>query len=373
MKSKNPGSIMPIYDYLIVGCGFAGSVLGERLNSIGKNVLIIDKKDHIGGLSYDYYDDNGVLIHKYGPHYFRTNDDEVISYLSKFTEWHSHRYKVRVNIKGRLYTFPINIDTINEYFGLHLKTEEEMRRFLETKRVKIEHPKNAEEQIISQIGIELYEAFFKNYTKKQWGKAPNELDASVTKRIPIRYTHNDDYVTEKFQAMPKEGYHKLFENILKGIRVELKTDYRCVKDDIKYKKLIWTGPIDEFFNYKYGELEYRGLRFEIERYKVEYYQKWGQINYPDEYDYTRVVEIKHVTGQKISETSIVKEYPSWNAGEFYPVPTKENQQRYLKYYEEGKKLKNVYFIGRLAEYKYLNMDCVIKRALKLFKEICYER
>jgi len=363
---------MQIYDYLIVGAGFAGSVLAERLNSIGKKVLLIDKKDHIGGHSYDYYDENGVLIHKYGPHYFRTNDDEIVNYLSRFTEWYYHNYKVRVSIKDKLYTFPINITTIDEYFGINLKTEEEMRKFLETKRIKIENPTNAEEQIISQVGIELYEAFFKNYTKKQWDKEPKELDPSIVKRIPIRYNFNDNYLDEKFQAMPKEGYFKLFENMLKGVRVELKTDYKSIRDNVKYKKLIWTGPIDEFFDYKYGKLEYRGLRFEIERYEKEYYQEWGQINYPNEYEYTRIVEIKHVTGQKIKATTIVKEYPVWNDEKFYPVLTIENKEKYSKYFEEAKKLDNVYFIGRLAEYKYLNMDWVVRKALNLFKELSYE-
>ncbi|MEW5951754.1 MAG: UDP-galactopyranose mutase [Elusimicrobiota bacterium] len=358
-----------IYDFLIVGAGFSGSVCAQCLKEAGFKVIVIDKKSHIGGHSYDCYDENGVLIHKYGPHYFRTDDEGVRQYLSRFTEWREHRYKVRVSIRGKLYTFPINLDTLNEFFGINLKSEAEAKIFLEAERVNIENPKNAEEQVLSLAGKRIYESFFKNYTKKQWDCDPKDLDASVTARIPIRYDRNDDYLKEKFQAMPLEGYFRLFENLLSDIEVILNADYKDFKNKIRYENLIYTGAIDEFFGYKYGKLPYRSLKFEINRYNEEYIQSFGQINYPGEEPYTRSVEIKHVTGQKVPGTTVIKEYPTWDGEPYYPVPSFNNEILYKKYADESKKLKNVYFLGRLAEYKYLNMDWVVKKALILSEEI----
>jgi len=361
------------YDYLIVGVGLAGSVLTERLRSIGKKVLVIDRRKHVGGNCYDYYNKAGVLVHRYGPHYFRTNFEEVKNYLSQFTEWIPAEYIIRSYIDGKLYTFPINRNTLNEFFGVDLKTEEEAEVFLNSKRIKIKNPKNAEEQVLSLVGQEIYEAFFKNYTIKQWGIDPKKIDPSVTARIPIRTNTDDRYVNDKFQAMPKDGYTKLFERMLNGIEVRLGIDYRRVKNKIKYKKLIYTGPIDEFFDYKFGRLPYRSLRFKFETYNKEFYQDWVQINYPNEYKFTRIVEIKHVTGQKLPRTTIVKEYPCSEGEPFYPFLTPEAQQLYLKYKNEAEKLKNVYFVGRLAEYKYLNMDQTVKKALNLFQKLEYRK
>lgn len=354
------------FDYLIVGSGFAGSVLAERLNSIGKRVLVVDKRKHIGGNCFDYYDKFGVLIHKYGPHYFRTNFKDVEKYLSKFTKWQPFEYRVRVKINNKLYTFPINKTTINEFFGINLKTEKEVENFINSKKETIRNPKNSKEQILSLAGKEIYEAFFKNYTIKQWGVDPVKLEPSITARIPIRTNDDDRYVNDKFQAMPKYGYTKLFENLLKNIRISLNTDFKKISDIISYKNLIYTGPVDEFFDYKYGKLPYRSIKFKFEHYNRYYYQDWPQINYPNDYKFTRIVEIKHVTKQKISSTTITKEFPCWGKEPFYPVLTKENEKIYKKYVKETRKLNNVYFIGRLAQYKYFNMDQVIKESLDLF-------
>lgn len=364
---------MKKYSYLIIGSGFSGSVLAERLNSIGKKVLVIDRRNHIGGNCYDYYDKTGVLIHKYGPHYFRTNFDEVKKYLSKFTKWRIYEYRIRTWTNKKIYTFPINRDTLNEFFNINLKTKKEAKEFLDSKREKIKNPKNAEEQVLALAGKEIYEAFFKNYTKKQWGIPPKKLDASVTARIPIRINTDDRYVNDKFQAMPKKGYTKLFENMLKGIEVKLNTNFKKIKNKINYNKLIYTGPIDKFFDYKYGKLLYRSLKFKFKTYNKEFYQNWVQINYPNDYKYTRIVEIKHATGQKIPRTTIVKEYPCSEGELYYPIPNPKSHKLYLKYREEADKLKNVYFIGRLAGYEYLNMDQVVKNALDLFNKLEHEK
>ena len=356
-------------DFLIVGAGFSGAVLAERLNFNGYKVLIIDKRNHIGGNCYDYYDNTGVLVHKYGPHFFRTNSDEVRKYLSKFTSWIKYEYRIRSYINGRLYTFPINRNTLNEFFRINLKTKKEAENFLNLIRVKIKNPKNAEEQMLTTVGREIYEAFFKNYTKKQWGIDPRKLDPMVTARIPVRTNTDDRCVNEKFQAMPEDGYTKLFERMLAGVKVMLKTDFNKIKDKVKYDKLIYTGPIDEFFNYKFGKLNYRSLRFKFETHEKEFYQGYVQINYPNNYKFTRIIEIKHATMQKIPRTTIVKEYPLPIGEPYYPVPNPQNRALYLKYKQEADKLKNVYFIGRLAQYQYLDMDEVVKNSLDLFEKI----
>jgi len=359
------------YDFLIVGAGFSGAVLAERLNSINKKVLVIEKRSHLGGNSYDYYDEHGVLVHKYGPHYFRTNDEGVFNYLSKFTKWRAYEYRIRAYVNGILYPIPINRDTLNEFFKVHLKSDQEARDFLISKRITIDNPKNAEEQVLSTLGKDIYENFFKNYTIKQWNTDPKNLHPSVTGRIPFRYNTDDKYFNEKIQSMPENGYFKLFENLLNGIEIQYNTNYSDIRNKISYNNLIYTGPIDLFFNYKYGKLPYRSLSFSHENYDQEYYQDWVQINYPNNFDYTRIVEIKHATGQECNNTTIVKEFPS-NIGEpFYPIPNDENFNIYLKYKREADKLKNTFFIGRLANYRYLNMDQIVREALDLFESIKY--
>ena len=357
-------------DILIVGAGLSGLVIANRAAKNGLKILIVEKRNHIGGNCYDYYNEIGVLVHKYGPHYFRTNKKEVFDYLSQFTEWHYVQYKVKAYVDGKLLSLPINLNTINEMYGLNLSSFE-LREWFEEIREKIDNPGNSEEIVVSKVGREIYEKFFYGYTTKQWSLEPKELDASVTARIPVRTNRDDRYFTDKYQAMPKYGYTKMFEKMSAhpNIKILLNTNFKEIKDEIKYKKLVYTGPIDEFFDFKFGKLPYRSLKFEHENYFQEFYQEYSQINYPNDYDFTRVVEIKHVTGQKHPYTTIVREYPANEGEPYYPIPAQKNKKIYNKYREEAEKLKNVYFIGRLASYRYLNMDQVIDEALKASQKI----
>ncbi len=359
------------FDYLITGAGIAGCVLAERLASqLNKKVIVIDKREHIGGNCYDYYNSAGVLIHKYGPHYFRTNLKHVFDYLSNFTDWHYVYYRVKAMVDGKLLPIPINLDTVNELYGYDFSSNE-LKKFFKINMVRVDEIKNSEEAIVSKIGRELFEKIYKAYTLKQWGVEPKELDVSVCERIPVRTNRDDRYFTDKYQAMPKYGYHKMFENMLKhpNVHIMLKTNYKEIKDDIRCKKHIYTGPIDEYFDYIYGRLPYRSLRFEHETLDVEFYQPVSQVNYPYDYDFTRVVESKHITGQKHHKTTIIREYPSDEGEPYYPVPAAKSRTIYERYRRKAERLKDVHFIGRLAEYKYLNMDQVVDRALRLFEAL----
>ena len=364
---------MERYDYLIVGAGFSGIVIAERLASIGKKVLLIDKRSHFGGNCYDFINRAGILVHKYGPHYFRTDYEEVLSYLSKFTEWTSHRYKVKVNFNEKIYSFPINKKTFEEFFNLKFSTKEELSAFLESKRNKdIITPKNAEETILSKLGPELYSAFFEGYTQKQWGVHPKLLDVSVTERIPIRLDDNDDYLNNNFQAMPSKGYTQMFKKMLSNKNIKIMLNKPFSKKDInRAKKVIWTGRIDEFFNFKFGKLPYRGLNFAFFNfYNQEFFQECGQINYTSaSIPYTRILEIKHITHQKSPHTTISLEFPTDGGEPCYPIPTLENKKLYEKYLDETKKYETVHFLGRLGKYQYLNMDQCVKEALMLFEKI----
>ncbi len=359
------------FDYLIVGAGLAGTVLAEQLASqSNKKVLIIDKRNHIGGNCYDYYDNAGILVHKYGPHWFRTNIKHVFDYLSQFTEWHYVYYRVKVMVDGKLVVLPINLDTVNELYGYQFTSDDLKEYFLE-KRAVVKQIRNSEDVILSKVGKELYEKIYKPYTTKQWGLEPKDLDPSVCARIPVRTNRDDRYFTDKYQAMPKNGYHKMFEKMLchPNIHILLQTKYKELNGSIKFNKLIYTGPIDEYFDYTYGRLPYRSLRFEHETFNIEYYQPVMSVNYPLDYDFTRIVEVKHVTGQRHHKTTIVREYPEAEGEPYYPVPREENHELYKKYEVEASKLENVIFIGRLAQYKYLNMDQVVGEALKLFERM----
>ena len=363
------------YDYLIVGAGFAGCVLAERLASqLNKKIIIVDKRDHIGGNAYDYFNEEGLLIHKYGPHWFHTNSQYIFDYLSKFTTWLMHEHRVRSCVEGKLYPIPINMDTINQLYGLKLTKPEEVKAYLNSVREPIDQPANAEEWVLSKVGKDLYEKFFKGYTIKHWGIHPRNLAASVTARIPVRFNRDDRYFSDIYQGLPRHSYATLFENMLnhKNITVLLNTDYRTVQNDIRFNKIIYTGPIDEFFDSMFGELPYRSIRFEHEVINKEYYQRFQQINYPNTHDFTRIIEVKHATGQKHSRTVITREYscaPVENNHEkYYPIPNEANRELYQQYKKQAQKLKNVIFCGRLAEYQYYNMDQVVARALHIFEK-----
>jgi UDP-galactopyranose mutase len=359
------------FDYLVVGAGFAGSVLAERLASVlGQRVLVVDKRPHIGGNAYDRHDDHGVLIHPYGPHIFHTNSADIFDYLSRFTEWRPYQHRVRASVDGQLVPMPINLDTVNQLYGLSL-TSFELEKFFESVAEKRESIKTSEDVVVSKVGRELYNKFFRGYTRKQWGMDPSELDASVTARVPTRTNRDDRYFTDTYQAMPLHGFTRMFEKMLDhpNIKVMLNTDYREVVELFPWKHMIYTGPIDAFFHYKYGKLPYRSLEFQHQHFKQERFQPVGTVNYPNDYGYTRISEFKHITGQQHPGTSVVYEFPRAEGDPYYPVPKAENAELYRKYEAEAEQLSNVTFVGRLATYKYYNMDQVVGQALATFKRL----
>jgi len=360
-----------MFDYLIVGAGFAGCVLAERLASrSGKKVLLVDKRNHIGGNAYDYYNNDGILIHKYGPHIFHTNSKEVFDYLGQYTNWRSYEHRVLASVDGQLVPIPINLNTINKLYGLNLCSSQ-VEDFFSSRAEKIERVKTSEDVVVSKVGRELYEKFFKGYTKKQWDLDPSELDASVTARVPTRTNKDDRYFTDTYQAMPSDGYTKMFEKMLAhpGIKVMLQTDYKEVIDSIPYKQMIYTGPIDSYFDFCYGKLPYRSLEFRFETVEAQAYQPTGTVNYPNEQSYTRITDFKYLTGQKHPKTTIVYEYPKADRDPNYPIPRPENAEIYRKYQQLAAQMENTYFVGRLATYKYYNMDQVVAQALTLFKKL----
>jgi UDP-galactopyranose mutase len=360
-----------MFDYLIVGAGFAGSVMAERLASIGnKKVLILDKRDHIGGNTYDFYNKDGILIHKYGPHIFHTNSKEVYDYLGQFTEWRPYEHRVLGSVDGQLVPIPINLDTINKLYGLSLCSDE-VEDFFASKAVKVDRVKTSEDVVISKVGKELYEKFFKGYTRKQWDLDPSELDASVTARVPTRTNRDSRYFTDTYQAMPAGGYTEMFRKMLAhpNIKVMLNTDYREVIRMIPHKAVIFTGPIDSYFDYCYGKLPYRSIDFKFETLDRETFQPTGTVNYPNDQPYTRITEFKYLTGQKNPKTSIVYEYPKADGDPYYPIPRAENNEIYKKYQLLAATTPGVYFTGRLGTYKYYNMDQVVAQSLTLFKKL----
>ena len=362
------------FDYLVVGAGFAGSVLAERLAShLGKRVLIIDKRDHIGGNAYDCYNADGILIHRYGPHIFHTNSDDVVAYLSRFTAWRPYEHRVLSQVDGQLVPVPINLDTINRLYNLNLDAAG-MEAFLAQRVVKSAAIRTSEEIVISRVGRELYEKFFRGYTRKQWGLDPSQLDASVAGRIPVRFDRDDRYFTDSFQAMPLNGYTRMFERMLDHPNITIRTgvDFRDLVRTYPNAKIVYTGPIDEYFGFRFGPLPYRSLDFKHETHEQSVYQAAPVVNFPNDHAYTRITEFKYLTGQKHRKTSIVYEYPRAEGDPYYPIPRPENAAIYAKYRELAERDENVEFCGRLANYKYFNMDQVVAQALATFRRIAEE-
>jgi UDP-galactopyranose mutase len=360
-----------MFDYLIVGAGFAGSVLAERLaRGSNKKVILCDKRPHIGGNAYDHYNEAGILVHKYGPHIFHTNSREVFDYLSRFSEWRSYQHRVRACVDGQIVPIPINLDTINALYGLNL-TSFEVADFFKKVAEPIKHIRTSEDVVVSQVGRELYEKFFRNYTRKQWGWDPSELDSSVTSRIPTRTNRDDRYFTDTYQAMPLYGFTRMFENMLDhpNIKILLNCDYREIEKDIPFREMIYTGPVDAFFGYCYGKLPYRSLEFKHETHNMTTFQCAPVINYPNEHLYTRVTEFKYLTGQEHPKTSIVYEFPRSEGDAYYPIPRKENADLYAKYKALADRTPGTHFVGRLATYKYYNMDQIVGQALTTYAKM----
>ncbi len=361
------------YDYLIVGAGFAGSVLAERLAAgSGKRVLVIDKRTHIGGNAYDHKDAAGVLIHKYGPHIFHTNSEDIFAYLSRFTKWRPYEHRVLSDVDGVLMPMPINRTTLNTLYGLSLSSDEEAEAFLKTRAEPVETIRTSEDVVINQVGRDLYEKFFRGYTRKQWGLDPSQLDKMVTARVPTRTNTDDRYFLDTFQAMPLHGYTRMFENMLdhKNIELMLGVDFEDVRNEVVYDKLIYTGPVDEFFDYRFGKLPYRCLDFKHETLDQPWLQPVACVNYPAEsVPYTRITEYKHLTGQRHEKTSITYEYPCAEGDPYYPIPRPENQTLYKRYEALALQTPDVHFVGRLATYKYYNMDQVVGQALATYRRI----
>lgn len=367
---------MTNFDILIIGAGISGAVLAERYASAGKQVLIIEKRDHIAGNCFDYYDENGILTSKYGAHLFHTNDDGVWKYVNQFADWYTWEHKVVAKVDEYLVPIPVNITTVNTLFNAEISSEKEMQQWLSDNRVNYDPPKNGEEAVLNRVGEVLYDKMFKHYTKKQWDKYPAELHASVLERIPVRDNYDDRYFSDIHQALPKGGYTKMFKNILDhpNITVLLNTDYFEVEDQISgYEKLFYTGPIDRFFRFNKNlteKLEYRSINFVREEIDQEYFQENSVVNYPGkEVDFTRIVEYKHFGNQKSATTSIVKEFTVDEGEPYYPVPNEKNQTIYAQYKKEADQLLDVHFVGRLANYKYFNMDQAFRNALDLFESL----
>ena len=363
------------YDYLVVGAGFAGSVIAERLASQhGARVLLVDRRPHVGGNAYDEPNEAGILYHKYGPHIFHTNSSQVVEYLSQFTKWRPYEHRVRAIVRDKMVPIPINRTTLNQLFGLDLKTDGEAADYLASRAEPVDEIRTSEDVVINAVGQELYELFFRGYTRKQWGLDPSELDKQVTSRIPTRTNTDDRYFSDTFQAMPLEGYTKMFERMLDHPLIEkrLGTDFRDLKDQAHElaDHIVYTGPIDEYFDFRFGKLPYRSLKFDHQTLDKEWHQPVAVVNYPDEkVPYTRISEYKHLTGQDSPVTTITYEYPSAEGDPYYPIPRPENQELFKRYEALADATPGVTFVGRLATYRYYNMDQIVGQALATFRRM----
>ncbi|MGI4976373.1 MAG: UDP-galactopyranose mutase [Janthinobacterium lividum] len=360
-----------MYDWLVVGAGFAGAVLAERLASQrDERVLVIDRRPHVAGNAFDHLDEAGVLVHRYGPHIFHTNSDAVFAHLSRFTEWRPYEHRVLGEVDGMRVPIPINLDTINTLYGLSL-TEGELEDWFAARAEPVAEIRTSEDVVVSRVGRELYEKFFQGYTRKQWALDPSELDRAVTARVPVRSNRDDRYFTDSHQAMPLDGYTAMFERMLDhpNITVRTSTDYADVLGKVSFRRLVWTGPVDEFFGHRYGRLPYRSLRFRHETLDQERFQPVGTVNFPQTEDFTRVSEYKHLTGQVHPQTSVTYEYPTADGDPYYPIPRPENQALYKRYEALADATADTVFVGRLATYRYLNMDQVVGQALATFARL----
>jgi UDP-galactopyranose mutase len=365
------------YDYLVVGAGFAGAVTAERLASQhNAHVLVVDRRPHVAGNAYDHLDEAGVLIHQYGPHIFHTNSDEIVDYLSQFTRWRPYEHRVLAHVRDQLVPIPINRTTLNRLFGLDLKTDEDAAAYLASRAEPVDEIRTSEDVVVSAVGRELYELFFQGYTRKQWGLDPSELDKAVTSRVPTRTNTDDRYFGDKHQMMPRDGYTAMFNNMLDHPNIDLllSTDYRDIMGEVDASHIVYTGPIDEYFDFRFGKLPYRSLRFEHKSLEESEFQPVAVVNYPDpQVPYTRITEYKHLTGQQHPGTSITYEYPSAEGDPYYPIPRPENQALFKKYEALADSTPDVTFVGRLATYRYYNMDQVVGQALATFRRLDAKR
>ena len=368
-----PASRQKPFDYVVVGAGFAGSVLAERLAAgLGKRVLLVDRRAHIGGNAYDEHNADGVLMHRYGPHIFHTNSQDVAAYLSRFTRWRPYEHRVLAQTSAGLLPMPINRTTLNGLYGLNLTSDDEAAAFLASRAEPVASVRTSEDVVISAIGRDLYERFFRGYTRKQWGLDPSELDTSVTARVPTRVNTDDRYFTDSFQAMPAAGYTRMFEAMVDhpNITIETGVDWEDVRGETVFDHVIYTGPVDDYFDQRFGPLPYRSLRFRHETHDREWFQPVGTVNYPSEdTPFTRISEYKHITGQSHRKTTVTYEYPSATGDPYYPIPRPENQALYKRYETLALAEHGVTFVGRLASYRYYNMDQVVGQALAAFRRL----
>lgn len=358
------------YDFMVVGAGISGATVSRVLAEAGKKVVVLDRRPHIGGNCFDRPDGHGILIHVYGPHIFHTVHGEVWDFLSRFTGWRRYEHRVKACIEGRLVSFPINLRTMRELYGLELSPEG-MKEYLDGVKVALAEPSNSMEAVVSQVGVDLYEKFYKNYTLKQWGIPAEELDPSVSRRIPVRLTDDDRYFTDKYQGIPSGGYTGMFEKMLshENISVALNADFSASGGGFGFDRLVYTGPVDEFFGFVHGRLGYRSLHFDFRTFETDSYQECAVVNYPNDHDYTRITEYKKLTGQRAENTTVSFEYPKAEGEPYYPVFTRENSEVFEKYSALMRREKKAVFLGRLGTYRYLNMDAACHEALRAAREM----